>query len=46
MQDISIRKIYSHEMEQVMDLALEMFMQFEAPDYKPEGIVAFKRDIV
>ena len=46
MQDISIRKIYSHEVAHAMDLALEVFMQFEAPDYKPEGVVAFKRDIV
>ena len=27
-------------------LALEVFLQFEAPDYKPEGIETFKRDIV
>lgn len=46
MQNISIRKIYRHEVEKAMDLALEVFMQFEAPDYKPEGVVAFKRDIV
>ena len=29
-----------------MALALEVFMQFEAPDYGPQGVVTFKRDIV
>ncbi len=46
MQNISIRKIYGYEVEQAMDLALEVFMQFEAPDYAPEGVAAFKRDII
>ena len=46
MQSISIRKIYSHEVEQALNLVLEVFMQFEAPDYKPEGVAAFKTDIV
>ena len=46
MQGISIRKKYSHEVEQAMDLALEVFLQFEAPDYAPEGVATFKTDIV
>ena len=29
-----------------MALALEVFMQFEAPDYPPEGVETFKKDIV
>lgn len=41
-----IRRIYADEVKEALALALEVFMQFEAPDYKPEGIDTFKRDIV
>ena len=41
-----IRKITSDEVPEALSLALEVFMQFEAPDYKPEGVETFKRDIV
>ena len=41
-----IRKIHSNEVREALALALEVFLQFEAPDYKPEGIETFKRDIV
>lgn len=40
-----IRKIHSCEVEDALALAFEVFMQFEAPDYKPEGVETFKRDI-
>lgn len=42
----TIRKTQSEEVEEALALALEVFMQFEAPAYKPEGTVTFKRDIV
>ncbi len=38
-----IRKIESPEVKEALSLALEVFMQFEAPDYGPEGVTAFKR---
>ena len=41
-----IRKIKCNEVNEALALALEVFMQFEAPDYAPEGVTAFKRDIV
>ena len=41
-----IRKIFSNEVEEAMKLALEVFMQFEAPDYGEAGVDNFKRDIV
>lgn len=41
-----IRKIHGNEVTEALALALEVFLQFEAPDYKPEGIDTFKRDIV
>ncbi|MCH5195871.1 MAG: GNAT family N-acetyltransferase [Oscillospiraceae bacterium] len=41
-----IRRINSDEVTDALALALEVFMQFEAPDYKPEGVLTFKRDII
>ena len=46
MDNIVIRKITSNEVESAMSLALEVFTQFEAPDYPPEGVETFKKDIV
>ena len=46
MENIMIRKIASHEVESAMALALEVFMQFEAPNYPPKGVETFKKDIV
>ena len=45
MENIVIRKITCDEVESAMRLALEVFMQFEAPDYGPEGVETFKKDI-
>ena len=42
----SIRKVNCNEVNEALALALEVFMQFEAPDYAPEGVATFKRDIV
>lgn len=41
-----IRKITPAEVREALSLALEVFLQFEAPDYGPEGVETFKRDIV
>ena len=46
MENIVIRKIISNEVESAMALALEVFMQFEAPDYGPAGVETFRKDIV
>lgn len=46
MENIIIRKITRDEVEGAMDLALEVFMQFEAPDYHPSSVDTFKKDIV
>lgn len=45
-ENIAIRKISGNEVESALELALEVFMQFEAPDYHPSGVETFKRDIV
>ena len=44
MENIVIRKLTCDEVESAMALALEVFMQFEAPDYPPEGVETFKRE--
>ena len=46
MENIVIRKITTSEVESAMALALEVFMEFEAPDYGPAGVETFKKDIV
>ena len=37
-----IRKIKSGEVDEALELALDVFMEFEASDYKPEGVETFK----
>lgn len=37
-----IRKITDSEVDKALELALEVFMEFEAPDYKPEGAETFR----
>ena len=46
MDNFVIRKIASHEVDSAMALALEVFVEFEAPDYGPDGVETFKKDIV
>lgn len=41
-----IRKVRSDEVKDALNLAWEVFLEFEAPDYKPEGIETFVRAIV
>ena len=43
MENIVIRKITCNEVESAMNLTLEVFMQFEAPDYPPKGVETFKK---
>lgn len=37
-----IRKVKADEVDAALNLALDVFMEFEAPDYKPEGVETFK----
>lgn len=41
----TIRKINSDETEEALALSMEVFLQFEAPDYRPEGVETFRRFI-
>ncbi|MDE7399408.1 MAG: GNAT family N-acetyltransferase [Oscillospiraceae bacterium] len=40
-----IRKVKSNEVDEALELAMEVFMEFEAPDYGPEGVETFKQFI-
>lgn len=42
-QRLSIRRLGPESFEAVKALVLEVFMQFEAPDYGPQGMETFKR---
>lgn len=37
-----IRKVNPNEVDEALELALEVFLEFEAPDYKPQGVETFK----
>lgn len=37
-----IRKVNPNEVDAALQLALEVFTEFEAPDYKPQGVETFK----
>ena len=37
-----IRKVRPNEVEDALDLALEVFTEFEAPEYDPRGAESFK----
>lgn len=41
-----IRKIKNAEFNEVMKLALDVYMEFEAPDYGEEGVETFIKDII
>ena len=41
--NIQIRKLNSDEIASALKLTLEVFMEFEAPDYSQEGIEEFER---
>lgn len=40
-----IRKINKNEVDEALDLALDVFMEFEAPEYDPKGIEIFRQEI-
>ena len=42
---VEIRRINGGEVREALDLATEVFLEFEAPDYQPEGIEVFRQFI-
>ena len=41
-----VRRLRADELAMAMDLALDTFLRYEAPDYGPEGVASFRRDII
>lgn len=39
---MEIRRIQGGELPAVMDLCWRVFLEFEAPEYPPEGVEAFR----
>ena len=40
------RRITDNEIDEALDLVLKVFMEFEAPDYSPEGVKSFISDVI
>lgn len=45
MMNYDVRRLHPHEVDAALDLAMETYLEFEAPDYGPEGVTTFRRDI-
>ena len=45
MTPYEIRRLQPSEVDAALDLAMETYLEFEAPDYGPEGVITFRRDI-
>ncbi|MDD2362938.1 MAG: GNAT family N-acetyltransferase [Oscillospiraceae bacterium] len=43
---ITYRKATADDIRPALDLALRVFMEYEAPDYEPEAAVNFKKDCI
>ena len=41
-----IRRLHADELSIAMELALDTFLRYEAPDYGPQGVTTFRRDII
>lgn len=44
--EYTIRRLRPDELSPAMELALDTFLRYEAPDYGPEGVISFRRDII
>ena len=44
--ELEIRRLTPEEIPAAMELAMETFLRFEAPDYGPEGVQAFRRTVI
>ena len=43
---MDIELISENEIDQALELVLQVFMEFEAPDYSSEGVDSFVNDII
>ena len=45
MMPYEIRRLRPDEVDEALDLAMATYLEFEAPDYGPEGVTTIRRDI-
>lgn len=43
MMPYEIRRLRPDEVNEALDLAMATYLEFEAPDYGPEGVTTFRR---
>lgn len=44
--DYPIRRLCCDELDAALELAWDTYLRFEAPDYGPEGVETFRKDII
>lgn len=44
--ELTVRRIRADELDAAMELAWDTYLRYEAPDYGPEGVETFRRDII
>lgn len=44
--ELLVRRLLPEELDAALALAWEVYLEFEAPDYGPEGVEAFRADIM
>ena len=44
--EFEVRRLTADEVPAAMELAMDTFLRFEAPDYGPEGVESFRKDII
>lgn len=44
--EFEIRQLTAEDIPAALELAMDTFLRFEAPDYGPEGVETFRRDII
>lgn len=44
--ECTIRRLTAQDLPAAMELAMDTFLRFEAPDYGPEGVKSFRRTVI
>ena len=44
--EFEIRRLTADDLPAAMELAMDTFLRFEAPDYGPEGVESFRRTVI
>ena len=44
--EFTIRRLTAQDLPAALELAMDTFLRFEAPDYGPEGVESFRRTVI